>query len=307
MEDTKVQIETHHTFNNGIKIPKIGLGSAYIDSSDEIYTAVAECGYRHIDTASFYFNEEIIGEALQKIYKETDIKRQDLFITSKIWGHQKKDVRGAVTESLEKLQTDYLDLYLIHWPVAYEEAEDGTKVLAKIPNHVVWAELEKLVDEGVIKSIGVSNFNVQSLLDMLAYCRIKPVCNQIELHPYLVQEELVKFMIDNEIVPIAFCPLIRGGNENMKGPKDVLELDLIQELATKYAKTPGQILLNWGLQRGHLIIPKSSKKSRLLENLDSNSFVLEKEDVDKLTALNCDWRICDSKNCDFLLNYNIFR
>ncbi|CAI2376062.1 unnamed protein product [Moneuplotes crassus] len=306
MEDTKVQIETHFTFNNGVKVPKVGLGSYGMNTADEIYTAVAECGYRHIDTASYYFNEEVIGEALQKVYKETDIKRQDLFITSKIWGHQKKDVRGAVTESLEKLQTDYLDLYLIHWPVAYEEAEDGTKVLAKIPNHVVWAELEKLVDEGVIKSIGVSNFNVQSLLDMLAYCRIKPVCNEVELHPYLVQDELVKFMKDNEIVPIAFCPLIRGGQQERRAPKDVFKLDIIQELATKYEKTAGQILLNWGLQRGHIVIPKSSKKSRLVENLDCNSFILDQEDVDKLTALNCDWRICTTKNYDFCFNYDVF-
>ncbi|CAI2377282.1 unnamed protein product [Moneuplotes crassus] len=306
MEDSKISLETHYTLNNGYKIPKVGLGTFDMKSVDEVYTAIVECGYRHIDTANYYFNEDIIGEALQKVYKETDLKREDLFITSKIWGHQKKDVKGALNASLEKLQTDYLDLYLIHWPVAYEEDENGKKVPLKIPNHVVWAEMEKLVNEGLIKSIGVSNFNVQTLLDMLAYCEIKPVCNQIELHPYLVQDELVKFMKDNDIIPVAYCPLIRAGLEERNGPKDVFELEVIQDLAKKYDKTPGQILLNWGLQRGHVVIPKSSKKSRLIENLACSSFTLDFEDVAKLSELDCNWRCCSSKRYDFCFNYDIF-
>ena len=267
-------------------MPVIGMGTYAIEDVDTYFKAIVEVGYRHIDTASFYKNEEVIGEALQKVFKESSVKREDLFVVTKIWGDQKKDVEGALKESLQKLQLDYVDLYLVHWPVAFEVNEEGRGVPIKIPNHKTWADMEALVKAGLTKSIGVSNFNVQSLMDMLAYCEIKPVCNQIELHPYLVQEDLVKYMKDNDIIPVAFCPLIRAGQEERQAPKNVFELEQISELAKKYNVSSGQIILNWGIQRGHVIIPKSSKKERLIENLECTKFALEKEDVEKLTALN---------------------
>lgn len=297
---------TFYQLNDGNKMPKVGLGTYGMDKVDEYYTAIVDIGYRHIDTAHMYKNEEVIGEALQKVFTNTSIKREDMFIVTKLWGDQKRDVEGALKQSLEKLKLDYVDLYLVHWPIAYEENEDGKAIPVKIPNHKTWADMEALVKAGLTKSIGVSNFNVQSLMDMMAYCEIKPVCNQIELHPYLVQEDLVQYMKDNEIIPVAFCPLIRAGLEDRSAPKNVFELDLFKDLAAKYEKSAGQIILNWGLQRGHTIIPKSSKKERLIENYESQNFALESEDVDKITALNCNWRCCPSHKYFFTFNYNVF-
>lgn len=283
-------ISGYYELNNGLKMPKIGLGTYGMDTVDEYFTAIVEVGYRHIDTASMYKNEHLIGEALERVFTETDIKREDLFIVTKLWGNQKKNVEGALKQSLERLRLDYVDLYLVHWPVAYEEDSEGKPVPAKIPNHKTWADMEKLVHSGLTKSIGVSNFNVQSLMDLLAYCEIKPVCNQIELHPYLVQEDLVKYLKDNEIIPVAFCPMIRAGLEERNAPKNVFELEIFKDLSKKYNKTSGQIILNWGIQRGHAVIPKSSKKERLIENYGCKYFELEKEDVEKITELNCNYR-----------------
>ena len=153
------------------------------------------------------------------------------------------------------MKLEYLDLYLIHWPVAFKYDESGKAVHAKIPNYKTWKDMEDLVAKGYTKSIGVSNFNVQTLLDLLAYWEIKPVWNQIELHPYLVQDKLVEFMKKNDIIPVAFCPLIRAGQEERNAPKGVFELPLLKELSNKYDRTPGQIVLNWGLQRGHSVTP----------------------------------------------------
>eukprot|EP00343_Euplotes_focardii_P003402 CAMPEP_0205811876 /NCGR_PEP_ID=MMETSP0205-20121125/16160_1 /ASSEMBLY_ACC=CAM_ASM_000278 /TAXON_ID=36767 /ORGANISM="Euplotes focardii, Strain TN1" /LENGTH=280 /DNA_ID=CAMNT_0053091653 /DNA_START=1 /DNA_END=840 /DNA_ORIENTATION=+ len=280
-------------------MPKVGMGTYQINSVEGYWTAIVECGYRHIDTASFYGNESVIGEALQKIFKETDIKREDLYIVTKIWGNQKKDVEGALKESLERLQLEYVDLYLIHWPVSYDINEEGNAVPVKIPNHKVWADMESMVRKELTKSIGVSNFNVQTLIDMLAYCEIKPVCNQVELHPYNTQSELVKFLIENEIVPIAYCPNVRTDTNDKTAPNDLFSTEIFKELQEKYGKTAGQINLRWGLQRGHIVIPKSTKKERLLENLECQSFELEEADVQKISELNCGYRICASKGCDF--------
>jgi diketogulonate reductase-like aldo/keto reductase len=150
-------------------MPKVGLGTYGMKSVDEFYTAIVEVGYRHIDTASMYANEDILGQTLKKIFEETDIKREDLFVTTKLWGNQKKDVEGALKESLKRIQLDYVDLYLVHWPVAYETNEEGKDVPIKIPNYKTWAEMETLVKTGLTKSIGTSNFNVQSLMDLEAY------------------------------------------------------------------------------------------------------------------------------------------
>lgn len=224
------------------------------------------------------------------MFKETTIKREDLFVTTKLWGSEKEDVEGALKKCLERLQLDYVDLYLVHWPIAYKKIGEDEYEFFKISNQQTWQDMESLVEKGLTKSIGVSNFNVQSLIDMLTYCKIKPVCNQIELHPYLVQDGLVKFLKRNDIIPVAFCPLIRAGLEERNAPKGVLELDLFKDLSEKYGKTSGQIVLNWGIQRGHAIIPKSSKKERLIENIESASFALDTEDVEKITALNCNFR-----------------
>ena len=202
--------ESYYLLNDGSKMPKVGFGTYAIDDPDELFKIIVESGYRHIDTASFYMNEEGIGKAIQRVLTETTIKREDLYIVTKIWGNEREDVQAAINRSLTKLQLDYVDLYLLHWSNAYKIGEDGMPHISKIPNYKTWGDMEELVKKGLTKSIGVSNFNVQSLLDMLTYCEIPPACNQIELHPYLVQENLVEFMKKNSIQPTAYCPLKSG-------------------------------------------------------------------------------------------------
>ena len=196
--------DLYYTLNDGAKMPKVGLGVYLVDSIDLIYEAIVTEGYRHIDTASFYKNEELIGEALQKVFQNSDVKREDLYVVTKIWGDQRNDVEGAIKESLTKLNLDYVDLYLMHWPLAYKEDENGNKFFDKIPIHKTWGEMELLVEKGYTKSIGVSNFNVQSIIDLLTYAKIQPVCNQIELHPYLVQDGLIDFLHKVNIRPVAY-------------------------------------------------------------------------------------------------------
>ncbi|CAI2365202.1 unnamed protein product [Moneuplotes crassus] len=327
-------VDPNCMLNNGLLMPKVGLAISQNQSDDLIYTVVVDYGYRHLYTVSFYKNEEVVGEAIQKVLTETDIRQEDLFVVTKVWQNQKEDIRGAFDKSLKKLKLDYDDLtkfpseetlkskltefklsrfqfkipfyFSTHQP-AFVKVEEGGKIVpGKIANHVAWAELEKLVNEGLIKSIGVPNFNVQSLLDMLAYCETKPVCNQIELHPYLVQDELVKFMKDNEIIRVVYYPLVGGGDLKRNSPKDILKLELFQEHAEKYDRTAGQIILNWGLHRGHCIIPKIFNKERLIENKKSQEFITGGEDYQKISDLDCGRRCFPGINFEFLCYTPVF-
>ena len=176
------------TLNNGNKFPQIGLGtflSSEGDSRTVVYEAIVNHGYRHIDTASIYNNEEAIGDALQEAFK-TGINREEVFVTTKLWQDEREDVEGAVRRSLKKLKLEYIDLYLIHWMTPKIVWDDGKDFVKATPNHKVWAEMERLVDAGLIKNIGVSNATIAVLLDIWAGARIKPVVNQIELHPYFI-------------------------------------------------------------------------------------------------------------------------
>lgn len=277
-------------------MPQIGLGTFAIRDEaarKSIKEAILEVGYRHLDTAELYKNEAEIGEVLQECF-EAGLKREEIFITTKLWVDDVADPEAALKTSLGKLKLDYVDLYLIHWPVTPFDKDTGKH--AKIPFYKTWQKMEGLVKAGLTKAIGISNFNVQFTLDILTYAEIKPAVNQLELHPYLAQVDAVEWYKKMGIVPEAYSPLLSPNTVGVfprADTKVLLDDPLVKELAEKYGKSKGQIILNWGLARGHVIIPKSSNKARQIENMESYQFKMEKEDVEKLTGLSCGERWCD--------------
>ena len=272
------------TLNNGIEMPRVGLGVFRVDNSSELVNAVKVAiknGYRSIDGAAIYGNEEAMGEGIREGIKESGISREDLFITSKVWNADLgyESTIAAYEASLKRLGVDYLDLYLIHWPVEgkYKEA---------------WRALEYLYKEGRVKAIGVSNFQIHHLQDLLKDAEIKPVINQIELHPYLSQEKVREFCKENDIQVEAWSPLMAGNG--------LLENDVLKEIAKKYNKTTAQVVLRWGLQSQVITIPKSTNEGRLIENIDIFDFNLSKDDMDRIDSLNKDLRVGpDPDNFDF--------
>lgn len=272
------------TLNNGIEMPRLGLGVFRVENSSELVNAVKVAiknGYRSIDGAAIYGNEEAMGKGIREGLKEAGISREDLFITSKVWNADLgyESTIAAYEASLERLGVDYLDLYLIHWPVEgkYKEA---------------WRALEYLYKEGRVKAIGVSNFQVHHLQDLLKDAEIKPVINQVELHPYLSQEKVREFCKENDIQVEAWSPLMAGNG--------LLENDVLKEIAKKYNKTTAQVVLRWDLQSQVITIPKSTNEGRLIENIDIFDFNLSKDDMDKIDSLNKDLRVGpDPDNFDF--------
>ena len=210
-------------------MPILGFGTSSILDPESFYTAV-KVGYRHFDTATKYANEQFIGEALTRAIDEKLVTRKDLFLTTKLWHTDYADPEAALRLSLKKLQTDYVDLYLIHWPLSGHADH-------KVPMHKLWAQMENLVEQGLTKSIGVSNFNIQILADMLTYAKIKPVCNQIQLYPQCAQEELVKWLQANDIHPVAYSPVGRLNSKHTSTVESANHPYVIQ-LAEKKGWTP---------------------------------------------------------------------
>jgi len=276
---------------SGQKMPQFGLGTYLAQKDTDIsnfIAAIVDVGYRHIDTAAYYQNEEQIGKALKEVFAK-GIKREELFIVTKLWNDDHGRVEEALRKSLQRLDLDYVDLYLMHWPIATRK-EGNKDVLERIPLHKTWKDMESCVKKGLTRNIGVSNFNFQTLNDLLSYAEIRPVCNQIELNPYLTQNRFVEWMKSENIHPVAYAPL--GKMYLVKNEDDqVLKNPLINSLAQKYQKTPGQILLNWSLARGHGTIPKSSNPNRIKENFDSQFFELSPEDIEAINKLNRNFRI----------------
>jgi Aldo/keto reductase family. len=260
------------TLNNGVKMPQLGLGVWQIPEADVVAVVkhALKSGYRLIDTAMIYRNEAGVGRAI----KESGIPRKDIFLTTKLWNKDQgydKTLR-AFEESLSKLDTDYIDLYLIHWPMPrYDRYVETYKAM------------EKLYKEGRVRAIGVSNFDIEHLERILNECEIPPVINQVECHPYLQQNELLEYCRKHQIVLEAYSPLMNG--------RDVLKDPVIKELAEKYGKTPAQIILRWHIERGTVVIPKSVTPSRIEENIQVFDFQLEKEDLAKIAALDRGLRI----------------
>lgn len=256
------------TLNNDIGIPLLGFGTYKLNNQEttKVVSTALQCGYRHIDTASYYNNEEAIGTAI----KTSGIPREDLFLTSKVWNSQQgyENTLKAFNESIKKLGTDYLDLYLIHWPTPMQKE--------------TWRAMEKLHKEGYIRSLGVSNFTVKYLQDLLQSAEVKPVLNQVEFHPYLVQKDLINYCRQENIHMEAWSPLMRGG---------ILNIDLLKDLSVKYNKSIPQIVLRWDIQMGFSTIPKTTSRERMLENMNIFDFEIEEEDISRITSLNKDKRI----------------
>ncbi len=271
------------TLSNGVKMPGLGIGVFKVEEGPELVNAVKfaiKHGYRSIDTAAIYQNEEGVGQAIKEGLTETELSREDLFVTSKVWNSDLgyESTLAAFETSLKKLQLDYLDLYLIHWPVAgkYKDA---------------WCALETLYKEGKVRAIGVSNFQVHHLEDLMKDAEIKPMINQVEFHPRLTQEEVRAFCKANDIQVEAWSPLAQG---------QLLDNPVLQEIANHYNKSIAQVILRWDLQNGVVTIPKSTKEHRIVENADVFDFELTNEHMEQINQLNENHRVGpDPDNFDF--------
>ncbi|KAL4348003.1 hypothetical protein GQ457_17G002300 [Hibiscus cannabinus] len=307
------------TLNNGFTMPIIGLGVWRMEKKaikDLILDSI-KIGFRHFDCASDYKNEAEVGEALSEAIESGLVKREDLFITTKasfkktiltfscsfyLWNTDHGHVLEACKHSLKKLRLDYLDLYLVHFPVSIRHTgigatgspldEDGVlDIETNISLETTWHAMEDLVSRGLVRSIGISNYDIFLTRDCLAYSKIKPAVNQIETHPYFQRESLVKFCQKHGICVTAHTPL-GGAEANAKrfGTVSCLDDPILKGIAEKYKKTVAQIVLRWGIQRNSVVIPKTSKLERLQENFKVLEFELSKEDMDLIKTVDKNYR-----------------
>ncbi|WFR63381.1 aldo/keto reductase [Paenibacillus amylolyticus] len=253
------------TLYNGVKMPWLGFGVFKVKDGDEVVHAVKtaiQAGYRSIDTAKAYNNETGVAQGI----RESGIAREDLFITTKVWNSDQgyESTLAAFEASMERLELDYLDLYLIHWPVKGKYKD-------------TWRALEKLHKEGRIRAIGVSNFQIHHLEDLMIDATVKPAVNQVELHPLLIQTELREYCNKHQIQIEAWSPLGQG---------HLMDHPWLQDIAAKYSKSPAQVILRWDLQNGIVTIPKSVTPERIRANADLYDFELTSEEIEQINGLN---------------------
>ncbi|XP_066248392.1 aldo-keto reductase family 1 member B1-like [Euwallacea similis] len=290
--------------NDGKLLPAIGLGT-WKSKPGEVTQAVKDAidaGYRHLDCALYYLNEEEVGAGIKAKIDEGVVKREDLFITSKLWCNLMRPdlVEPTIKKSLGFLGLDYLDLYLIHWPTAFKEGgdytpkgPDGETLYSDVDYVDTWKAYEEIHKKGLARSIGVSNFNKRQLQRILDVATVKPVTNQIECHPYLNQKKLISFCKSQDIVITAYSPLGSPDRPWAKpGDPILVQEPKILALAEKYKKSPAQIILRYLHQLGVVPIPKSVTKSRIQENINIFDFYLEPADVAVLDSCNCEGRVC---------------
>ncbi|KAM1049129.1 hypothetical protein ACFX13_028881 [Malus domestica] len=288
------------TLNSGFNMPVVGLGVWRMEGKEirDLVLNALNLGYRHFDCAADYKNEPEVGEALAEAFSTGLVKREDLFITTKLWNSDHGHVVEACKDSLKKLRLDYLDLFLVHFPVATKHTgvgmtgsaldEDGVlEIDTTISLETTWHAMEDLVSMGLVRSIGISNYDIFLTRDCLAYSEVKPAVNQIETHPYFQRESLVKFCQKHGICVTAHTPL--GGavaNSEWFGSVSCLDDPVLKNLAEKYKKTAAQVVLRWGIQRNTVVIPKTSKLERLKENFQVFDFELTKEDMDLIAKVD---------------------
>jgi len=313
---------------NGSKMPSLGLGTWQIPkpkTSTTVKTAL-QIGYRLLDCACDYGNEKEVGHGLNEAIKSGIVKREEVWVTSKLWNtyHARAYVRLACLKTLEDLGLTYLDLYLIHFPISlkyvdiksryppewdYDPAKPGP-VFESISTRETWEAMEELVKEGLVKNIGISNFNCQHIMDLMSYAKIPPAVLQVELHPYLQQPQLVEYCQRKEVfLPITAYSSFGGvsyiplNNTLAQSTPPLLDHHVVKSIAQKHGKSPAQILLRWAIDKGVAVIPKSESPVRLKENLDVLTFLLDQEDLVKLKELDRGIRFNDPA---VYLNYPIF-
>ena len=297
--------ENFKILNNNLKCPIIGLGTALIEGEkdiDVVYQSIKD-GVRLIDTCPA--NEEFVGKGIKKAINEGIVKREELFIVTKLELDEKEDPEKALRKSLERLQLKYVDLYLDHWPSCV--CINDSKKYSLIPVRETWEKMEALVKPDLTKSIGVSNYNVENLFNILSVCKIKPVVNEVEFHPYLYQKDLKEFCDKEKIIIFSYNPLVKGGyckerhEEVMKEKNlDLLNEDIVKSLAEKYKKSVGQIILNWHIHLGIIPIPGTKNPQRMKENLGSIDFEMEEKEYELISKL------CEEKEFRFCDSYGIF-
>ncbi|KAM9744093.1 aldo-keto reductase family 1 member A1-A [Menidia menidia] len=287
------------TLSSGQRMPLIGLGT-WKSAPGQVKQAVLaalDCGYRHIDCAAAYGNEREVGEALAVwVGPGKALRREEVFVTSKLWNtkHDPGDVEEACRTSLAHLGLSYLDLYLMHWPMAFQRGtelmpkrEDGSICYSNTHYRDTWMAMESLVDKGLVKAIGLSNFNARQTDDIISIARHKPVVNQVECHPYLSQTEILSHCRSAAVCVTAYSPL--GSGDRPWATSDeprLLEDPRLGAIAQRYQKSPAQVILRWHVQRGVVSIPKSVTPSRIQQNLEVFDFSLSPEDIDLIESFN---------------------
>jgi len=291
---------------SGYEMPLIGLGT-WQSKAGDVKTAVKaaiNCGYRLLDCAYIYGNEAEVGEALAEVFSEGTVQREEIFVVSKLWNtcHHPDDVRPSLQESLDRLKLKYIDLYLIHWPTAYKRGSDlfpqddkGETIYEDIYYMDTWRELEKCVDDGLIRSIGLSNFNSQQLQDVLDNCRIKPAALEIEVHPFLQQHKLVEFCQQRHVAVIAYSsfgsperPLVcRAAGSD----KPVLEDETLKSIGARHGVSVAQVIVRWLYQRGVVAIPKSVTPARIQQNREIFGFALTDDEMAEIKSLDRNVRL----------------
>lgn len=295
-----------HELANGDRMPLLGLGT-WKSKPGRVRAAVAEAiriGYRHVDCAPIYGNEAEVGVGLALAFERGEVERDDVWVTSKLWSdsHAPEHVEPALRRTLEDLRLDRLDLWLVHWPVAfrnglrYPRRAEDFHAPDDVPLVETWAAMEACVEAGLCRHIGVSNFNVRRLADLLAGCRIPPAVDQVERHPYLQQRDLLEFCRENGVFVTAYSPLgspDRPAHLLADGEPPLLEDPVVVEVAADRRVTPAQILIRWAVERGTSVIPKSVNPGRIRQNLSAVDLELEEEELRRLDALDRGQRYID--------------